>query len=191
MFADRDLKVPVTETITYTAEVLHRGRTLGVAQVTARGASGKTCAIATITAPLGGEMWTGSWEPWPGPAGTFFALLLHGQAPQALVSVARAAFWTHEAVLFLFLNLLPHSKHFHIITAIPNVFLRSLQPAGRLEPTRLLAATAAFSRACSWHWSRCSTGWSTASSRVLGFSERSLRVRSCLVNVPLIPLIRG
>jgi uncharacterized protein (TIGR00369 family) len=42
--------VPVTETIAYTAEVLHRGRTLGVAQVTARGASGKTCAIATITA---------------------------------------------------------------------------------------------------------------------------------------------
>ncbi|MCW2909151.1 MAG: hypothetical protein JWL68_3940 [Actinomycetia bacterium] len=42
--------VPATDTITYTAEVLHRGRTLGVAQVTARGASGKTCAIATITA---------------------------------------------------------------------------------------------------------------------------------------------
>ena len=42
--------VPVTDTITYTAEVLHRGRTLGVAQVTARGASGKTCALATITA---------------------------------------------------------------------------------------------------------------------------------------------
>ena len=42
--------VPVTDTITYTAEVLHRGRTLGVAQVTARGGSGKTCAVATITA---------------------------------------------------------------------------------------------------------------------------------------------
>lgn len=42
--------VRVTDTITYTAEVLHRGRTLGVAQVTARGSSGKTCAIATITA---------------------------------------------------------------------------------------------------------------------------------------------
>jgi uncharacterized protein (TIGR00369 family) len=42
--------VPVTDTITYTTEVLHRGRTLGTAQVTARGASGKTCAIATITA---------------------------------------------------------------------------------------------------------------------------------------------
>ena len=42
--------VPVTDTITYTAEVLHRGRTLGAAQVTARGAGGKTCALAMITA---------------------------------------------------------------------------------------------------------------------------------------------
>jgi uncharacterized protein (TIGR00369 family) len=42
--------VPVTDTITYTAQVLYRGRTLGTAQVTARGASGKTCAIAMITA---------------------------------------------------------------------------------------------------------------------------------------------
>jgi uncharacterized protein (TIGR00369 family) len=42
--------VPVTDTITYTAEVLHRGRTLGVAQITGRGGGGKTCAVATITA---------------------------------------------------------------------------------------------------------------------------------------------
>jgi uncharacterized protein (TIGR00369 family) len=42
--------VPVTDTITYTAQVLHRGRTLGAAQVTTRGASGKTCALAMITA---------------------------------------------------------------------------------------------------------------------------------------------
>jgi uncharacterized protein (TIGR00369 family) len=42
--------VPVTDTITYTADVLHRGRTLGVAQVTARGGGGKTCVVATITA---------------------------------------------------------------------------------------------------------------------------------------------
>jgi Fe-S oxidoreductase len=34
------------------------------------------------------------------------------------------AWWTHALVLLLFMNLLPLSKHFHIITAIPNVFLR-------------------------------------------------------------------
>jgi Fe-S oxidoreductase len=34
------------------------------------------------------------------------------------------SWWTHALVLLLFMNLLPLSKHFHIITAIPNVFLR-------------------------------------------------------------------
>jgi Fe-S oxidoreductase len=34
----------------------------------------------------------------------------------------------------VFLNILPYSKHFHIITAIPNVFLGDLDPKGRLRP---------------------------------------------------------
>lgn len=37
------------------------------------------------------------------------------------------SWWTHALVLLLFMNLLPLSKHFHIITAIPNVFLRRYQ----------------------------------------------------------------
>ncbi len=37
------------------------------------------------------------------------------------------SWWTHALVLLLFMNLLPLSKHFHIITAIPNVFLRRLE----------------------------------------------------------------
>ncbi len=37
------------------------------------------------------------------------------------------SWWTHALVLLLFMNLLPLSKHFHIITAIPNVFLRRRQ----------------------------------------------------------------
>jgi Fe-S oxidoreductase len=92
-------------------------------------------AIGTITAPLiGGERWVGSWSAWPSPAGSFLALVLQHASPQALVWTARGGFWTHAALVLLFLNLLPHSKHFHVITAIPNVFLRSLTPAGRLEP---------------------------------------------------------
>ncbi len=40
------------------------------------------------------------------------------------------SWWVHALVLLLFMNLLPLSKHFHIITAIPNIFLRRLeQPA--------------------------------------------------------------
>lgn len=98
-------------------------------------ATSRQCsAIATITAPLGGEQWQGEWSAWPAPAGSFYSLLFRGLSPGTLVLVAHAGFWTHEVLIFLFLNLLPHSKHFHVITAIPNVFLRSLSPAGRLAP---------------------------------------------------------
>jgi Fe-S oxidoreductase len=98
------------------------------------GTAGQCAAIATITAPLGGEQWQGEWSPWPGPAGSFFALLFHTLSPGPLAFIARAGFWAHEVLIFLFLNLLPHSKHFHVITAVPNVMLRSLKPAGRLAP---------------------------------------------------------
>jgi Fe-S oxidoreductase len=98
------------------------------------GSPRQCAAVSTITAPLGGEQWQGEWAAWPAPAGSFFAFLFRSLSPGALVPIAHAAFWTHEALIFLFLNLLPHSKHFHVITAIPNVFLRSLRPAGRLTP---------------------------------------------------------
>jgi Fe-S oxidoreductase len=91
-------------------------------------------AVATIIAPLDGARWEGVWDAWPAPAGSFFAMLLQGMPPATLVWVARVGFWTHVSLVLLFLNLLPHSKHFHVITAIPNVFLRSLTPAGRLPP---------------------------------------------------------
>jgi Fe-S oxidoreductase len=96
--------------------------------------AGQCSAIDTITAPLRGERWDGEWSIWPSPAGSLLAVLLHTLSPGALIFIARAGFWTHVTLVLLFLNLLPHSKHFHVITAIPNVFTRSLRPAGRLAP---------------------------------------------------------
>ncbi|WP_394842869.1 (Fe-S)-binding protein [Pendulispora brunnea] len=94
-------------------------------------------AIATIVAPYGDEGHVG-WSPFPSPAGTFFAMLFQGLSPTLLIVLAHAGFWIHSALVLLFLNLLPHSKHFHVITAIPNVFFRDLAPAGRLP---LISAT--------------------------------------------------
>ncbi len=37
------------------------------------------------------------------------------------------SWWIHALVLLLFMNLLPLSKHFHIITSIPNIFLHRYQ----------------------------------------------------------------
>jgi Fe-S oxidoreductase len=42
--------------------------------------------------------------------------------------------WIHILVIFGFLAYLPHSKHLHILTSIPNVFFASLKPAGELSP---------------------------------------------------------
>jgi Fe-S oxidoreductase len=99
--------------------------------------AGQCAAISTIVAPLtpaaGGEPWQGEWSLWPAPMGSLLAVVMHALSPPAQVSMARWSFWTHEVVLFLFLNLLPYSK-VHVLTAIPNVFLRSLRPAGRLSP---------------------------------------------------------
>lgn len=43
----------------------------------------------------------------------------------------------HTAGILIFLNYLPYGKHFHIITAIPNVFFRRLSPYGALSKINL------------------------------------------------------
>jgi Fe-S oxidoreductase len=90
-------------------------------------------AINIITAPLSPDAHA-TYSLWPSPAGSFFAVLFSNLRPGALIFLSRAGFWTHSTLVLVFLNLLPHSKHFHVITAIPNVFLRDLRPAGRLRP---------------------------------------------------------
>ncbi len=45
-----------------------------------------------------------------------------------------AMVWVHSVMILIFLNYLPFGKHFHIITAIPNVFLSNMNPRGRLKP---------------------------------------------------------
>jgi Fe-S oxidoreductase len=76
----------------------------------------------------------GHYDFWPSPAGSIFAVMFAGLGALPLLILAHAGFWIHSALVLVFLNLLPHSKHFHVITAIPNVFFRDLTPAGRLKP---------------------------------------------------------
>jgi nitrate reductase gamma subunit len=41
--------------------------------------------------------------------------------------------WMHIELIFIFANILPYSKHFHIFMSIPNVFLSRLEPLGKLN----------------------------------------------------------
>lgn len=97
------------------------------------GAAEGLCArMATIVAPLGSASGPIAWHVFPEPAGSAAAWGLREVGSGALVVVAHAGFWLHSTLVLVFLNLLPHSKHFHVITAIPNVFLSSLEPPGKL-----------------------------------------------------------
>jgi Fe-S oxidoreductase len=98
-------------------------------------ATGPHCAaVAELIAPLG----TGSRElgarALSEPGATLFGFLFSGAGTGALVWIARLGFWTHSTLVLVFLNILPYSKHFHIITAVPNVFFGDLTPRGRLRP---------------------------------------------------------
>lgn len=69
---------------------------------------------------------------WYEPAGSLAAMTVAGLSDGVLSVVAQLGFWTHSALVLVFLNLLPYSKHFHVITAFPNVYAQSLDPVGRL-----------------------------------------------------------
>lgn len=49
--------------------------------------------------------------------------------------------WLHNCVILVFMNLLPISKHFHILTSVPNVFFKKLEPVGQLSKQDLENAT--------------------------------------------------
>lgn len=44
------------------------------------------------------------------------------------------AFWLHIVLIFAFMNYLPYSKHLHVLTSVPNVFLSNPDKTNRLDP---------------------------------------------------------
>jgi Fe-S oxidoreductase len=110
------------------------------------------CFIGSIM--LGGLLYDGSrivalgsnpevmreaaWEPASHATGTLLAAML---GPGGALAVGNAAWWIHNLVVLVFLNLLPRSKHFHIITSLPNVYFKRLTPIGALSKQDLENAT--------------------------------------------------
>ncbi|MBT3257311.1 MAG: 4Fe-4S dicluster domain-containing protein [Deltaproteobacteria bacterium] len=81
-----------------------------------------------------GMLLTGEAGEWL-PAAWIGTLFLPENNPGALSVIFRATYWLHILAFFVFLNMLPLFKHFHIITALPNVFFRK-QRKGEIKPAR-------------------------------------------------------
>ena len=73
----------------------------------------------------GGAIHAGWWEPFGG----IVAQLLSGvDNSRVVTALQHAGFWWHSAFVLIFLNILPYSKHFHVLTVMPNVFAYDRRP---------------------------------------------------------------
>ena len=78
------------------------------------------------------------WEPFSFAMSK--ALVALGGAEFA-IGAGHVAWWVHNLCILTMLNFLPLAKHFHIITSLPNVFFRKLEPLGQLAKQDLENAT--------------------------------------------------
>jgi Fe-S oxidoreductase len=91
------------------------------------------CArMAPLVSAVGWRADPIQWRAFPDPLGSLSALVLEGLSTPALTWLAYVGFWSHSVLVLAFLNWLPYSKHFHIISALPNVYLASTEPGGKL-----------------------------------------------------------
>lgn len=68
------------------------------------------------------------------PVSRLLAPFMLGKVSDGTLHILHEIFWwSHILLIFLFANILPYSKHFHVFTSIPNVFLTRLKPLGYLQ----------------------------------------------------------
>jgi heterodisulfide reductase subunit C/nitrate reductase gamma subunit len=66
------------------------------------------------------------------PVSNWFSNIFAGMSLHATHSIYETCWWSHILLIFIFANLLPYSKHFHVFMSVPNVFLSRLEPLGKM-----------------------------------------------------------
>jgi len=66
------------------------------------------------------------------PAARRMVVLFAHMNESALHAWHEIFWWSHIILIFIFANMLPYSKHFHVFMSVPNVFLSRLDPLGKL-----------------------------------------------------------
>lgn len=67
------------------------------------------------------------------PVSQALASLFSGMSEESAHFWYKFNWWFHIQTIFLFANILPYSKHFHVFMSVPNVFLSRLQPLGKID----------------------------------------------------------
>lgn len=70
-----------------------------------------------------------AWRPVSAMVGRIFS----GMSEGTQTVIEEASYWIHLGVVLLFLTELPTGKHYHVVTSLPAVLLRNLEPKGKLH----------------------------------------------------------
>ena len=68
-----------------------------------------------------------------GPLAALFVPLVNLLGKELTGHLHSLSYWAHVSAILFFITLLPRSKHFHILTSIPNVFFSKLDPGNDLR----------------------------------------------------------
>jgi len=66
------------------------------------------------------------------PVSDLVAGLFSSMALDEIHCLHETNWWAHIVLIFIFANILPYSKHFHVFMSVPNVLLSRLEPLGYL-----------------------------------------------------------
>lgn len=67
------------------------------------------------------------------PISSLLLPMISNTAPETLHFWHELFWWMHILLIFIFANILPYSKHFHVFMSIPNVFFSRLDPLGKMD----------------------------------------------------------
>jgi len=67
------------------------------------------------------------------PVSSHFSYFFKELPADSLFMLYEIFWWSHILLIFIFANMLPYSKHFHVFMSIPNVFLSRLEVLGKLS----------------------------------------------------------
>jgi heterodisulfide reductase subunit C/nitrate reductase gamma subunit len=66
------------------------------------------------------------------PVSRWLSHLFESMSIEKTYKIYQICWWSHIILIFIFANILPYSKHFHVFMSVPNVFLSRLEPLGKL-----------------------------------------------------------
>ena len=67
------------------------------------------------------------------PVSNYLADYFYGISNESAWFWYQFNWWMHITLIFLFANILPYSKHFHVFVSVPNTFVGRLEPLGYVD----------------------------------------------------------